>query len=115
MFDPGDGVIKMLAGIYYSQTDRKDLALEKYKEGLQLMPDSAELNYNIGLLYSELGQWSKANEHAVKAYSLGSQLPGLKRRLIRNDAWNPDILESQVVTQEVVTDTDTERTGGDNL
>ena len=96
-FRPDDGTVRMLAGIYYARSGVNDKALEAYSEGLALLPDSAELHYNIGLLYTKLGRLHEANEHAVRAYMLGAQLPGLKRKLIRLDAWNPDIVEPEAV------------------
>ncbi len=94
-FNPKDGNVRLLAGIYFARSGENEKALEAYREGLSLMPDSLDLNYNIGLLYAKLGRLAEANEHAVRAYQLGAQLPGLKRKLIRLDAWNPDIAEPQ--------------------
>lgn len=100
VFNPEDGTVRMLAGIYYARQDKLEEAEQSYLEALELMPDSAELHYNLGLLYIERGNDAAANEHAVRAYSLGSQLPGLKRKLIRRKAWNPDILEAQALESE---------------
>lgn len=100
IFNPEDGTVHMLAGIYYARLEDLEKAEESYLQALELMPDSAELHYNIGLLYLKRGDDAAANEHAVRAYSLGSQLPGLKRKLIQRRAWNPDILEAQALESE---------------
>ncbi|MBT8144918.1 MAG: tetratricopeptide repeat protein [Gammaproteobacteria bacterium] len=97
-FNPEDGMVYMLKGIYLARTGKNEQALTAYQRGLELVPDAADLHYNVGLLYAELGRLEKANEHAVRAYTLGAQLPGLKRKLIRLDAWNPDIATSAEVT-----------------
>lgn len=91
-FEPKDGTVHMLEGIYAARLDQLERAELSYQRALEIMPDSAELHYNVGLLYFELGRYAAANEHAVKAYSLGSQLPGLRRKLIRKGAWDPDII-----------------------
>jgi tetratricopeptide (TPR) repeat protein len=43
--------------------------------------NSAEINYALGLLYFDNKRYDDARECAVKAYSLGYPLPGLKRKL----------------------------------
>ena len=43
--------------------------------------DSAEINYNLGLVSLELGEVDAAVDYARKAYSAGYPLPGLKRKL----------------------------------
>jgi tetratricopeptide (TPR) repeat protein len=44
--------------------------------------NSAEINYNLGLYYLELGRFDDARECAARAYSLGYPLPGLKKKLM---------------------------------
>lgn len=89
-FNPADGTVQMLAGIYHARLRKYEAAHESYRNALALIPDSSELHYNLGLLYLKMQQPQMANEHAVTAYRLGAQLPGLKRQLIRSGAWNPD-------------------------
>ena len=86
-FKPDDGVVRMLYGIHQYKLGKLDKALMQYDAALQIMPDSAELHNNLGLLYVARGDYVKANEHANKAYSLGFPLPGLRNRLIELDAW----------------------------
>lgn len=100
MFRPQDSAVRMLMGIYYAQTENDQQALEEYREGLRLDPDSVELHYNLGLLLADIGQLEQANMHAVRAYQLGWQLPGLKRKLIRLKAWNPDLAAQPVAVDE---------------
>jgi hypothetical protein len=40
------------------------------------------LNYNIGLLYFDMGDYAKAVEHARVAYNAGYPLVGLRKKLI---------------------------------
>lgn len=44
---------------------------------------SAQLNYMLGLVLVDLGEFDAAREHARKAYELGYPLPGLRDRLAR--------------------------------
>jgi len=87
-FNPKDGVVRMIYGVYLSRLGKYTQALQRYEEALQLMPDSAETHYNMGLLYFDIKQYDKSLAHASKAYELGYQLPGLRNRLERIGIWN---------------------------
>ena len=50
---------------------------------------SAEIHYNLGLIYLELGDADRALEQAHAAYALGYPLPGLRNRLQRMGKWRP--------------------------
>ena len=54
---------------------------EQYEQAIALMPNSPEPHYNLGLLYVDLGDLTKAAEQADRAYALGYPLDGLKRKL----------------------------------
>ena len=45
--------------------------------------DSAEINYNLGLVLLELGELDEAERRAQLAYGLGYPLQGLRRKLER--------------------------------
>ena len=45
--------------------------------------DSAEINYNLGLVSLELGELDEAERYAQLAYELGYPLPGLRAKLQR--------------------------------
>jgi len=74
-FRPEDGTVHLIYGIYLARKGDRQDALEQYGEALSLLPDSAEVHYNMGLLYVEMGDFGKAREHAAKAYALGYPLP----------------------------------------
>lgn len=88
-FNPDDGTVQMLAGIYNARRGKLQDAHESYLNAMALIPESSELHYNLGLLYLKMNEKQRANEHAVTAYRLGAQLPGLKRKLINTGAWDP--------------------------
>jgi len=82
-----DGVVWLVYGIYLHKDERFDEAVEKYQVADDLMPNSAEVKYNLGLAYVELGEMELARDAAIRAYQLGHPLPGLKNQLKRAGAW----------------------------
>jgi len=84
---PRDGTVRMIYGTYLFKSGEREAALKRYEEALALMPDSAEVHYNMGLLEVELERFDAALEHAHKAYALGYPLEGLKNRLKRAGKW----------------------------
>jgi hypothetical protein len=57
-----------------------------------MSPDSAEIQYDIGLVYVELGDYKQANLYAARAYQGGYPLPGLRHKLERLGQWSPPVL-----------------------
>lgn len=84
---PQDGNVRMIYGIYLRKKGDMDGALRRYKQALVLEPDSAEVHYNLGLLYLDIDQIELARQHAEKAYALGYPLQGLRNQLFRRGAW----------------------------
>lgn len=87
-FAPNDGAVHMLHGVYLLKKGRKDDAIKSLELARDLgSAEDANLNYNLGLAYLEVGQFDKSLAHAHKAYALGFPLPGLKNRLQRANKW----------------------------
>ncbi len=86
-FQPADGMVRMLYGIYKARLGQNEEALEYYSHAEALMPESSELHYNLGLLLTNLDRHEDALPHAQRAYAMGFPLPGLKRRLIKSGHW----------------------------
>ncbi len=80
-FKPLDGTVRVIHGIYLHRLGMHEKALSVYKKAEKLLPNSPELTYNMGLLYFNMGKYSKAVESARRAYSMGYTLSGLKRKL----------------------------------
>lgn len=80
-FKPDDGMVWLIYGNYQTRKSDFDEALEGYNRAKTLMPDNAEVDYNLGLLYLKRGEYEKALDHANAAYASGYPLEGLKRRL----------------------------------
>lgn len=87
-FKPDDGMVRMIYGIYLHKKGDYEGALLRYQEALELMPDSAEAHYNLGLLYTDLKRYREALDSARRAYALGYPLPGLQVRLRRAGVWS---------------------------
>ena len=80
-FNPSDGIAHMIYGIFLHKQDKLSEALAEYKLAVQLVPNSAETHYNLGLLYAEMRDYKNAKRHAQQAYALGYPLSGLKDKL----------------------------------
>lgn len=87
-FRPNDGMVHMIYGIYLHKQNNSSEAAEEYQKAAKLMPDSAEVHYNLGLLYADQQQFDSALQHAQRAYELGYPLDGLKNKLISAGAWS---------------------------
>lgn len=88
-FKPDDPIPRLLYGIYLQGKDDLEGARDQYEIALRIDPDSAEVNYNAGLLYLKLGENEKALKAAHTAYANGHQLPGLRNQLKRRGLWEP--------------------------
>ncbi len=87
-FQPKDGMVRMIYGIYLHKKHAYKDALVRYQEALELLPDSSEVYYNMGLLYVDLKDFANAKIAAEKAYGMGYPLPGLKNQLLRAGHWD---------------------------
>lgn len=81
-FAPKDANVELLHGLYLHRIGELDKALSHYQRGLRIQPNSAEGQYNTGLLLLDMGRPEEAVVHARQAYKLGHPLPGLNNKLI---------------------------------
>lgn len=86
-FAPRDPTLHMLYGMHLHRLSKLDEALKEYKAAEQIAPESAEVHYNLGLLYLDRKDYKSAKQHAQKAYKLGFPLPGLRNRLASVGFW----------------------------
>lgn len=84
---PNDPNVHLIYGIHLYRLGRLDQALAAYKTSERIQPNSADLQYNLGLLYFEMKNYMLAKEHAKKAYQLGYPLPGLRKKLAGVSQW----------------------------
>lgn len=86
-FAPRDGTVRLVHGIYLYKAGRIEDSLEKFRAAAELSPGSAEVHYNLGLVYVQLDDLAQAKVHADRAYELGHPMAGLRNKLKRRGAW----------------------------
>jgi tetratricopeptide (TPR) repeat protein len=86
-FKPDDGMVYLIFAVYQQRKGDAAEAEKNYRKAIELMPESAEAHYNLGLHYFETKEFDKALSHAQTAYKLGYPLPGLRRKLERAGKW----------------------------
>ena len=85
VFRPRQSHVPQLMGIYLQRLGEADRAIEFYRQALELSPDAAEIQYNLGLAYFEINEFQLAAGCARQAYRLGYPLRGLQSKLRRID------------------------------
>lgn len=80
-FDSGDATVQIIYGVYLHKRRQHVDALGRYLKGEKLDPLNVELLYNIGLLYTDLGEFNKAKEYADKVYAENYPFTALRERL----------------------------------
>jgi tetratricopeptide (TPR) repeat protein len=86
-FAPDDPAVLMLYGSFLARTDRPKEALARLREAEKLETHNGTLQYNIGLVLVDLGDYPAARDYAEKAYAQGISLPGLRDRLAQKGYW----------------------------
>jgi tetratricopeptide (TPR) repeat protein len=84
---PNDPNVHLIYGIHLHRLGKLDQALAEYKISEKIQPNSADLQYNLGLLYFDKQQYTVAKGHAKKAYQLGYPLLGLRKKLAGVGQW----------------------------
>jgi len=81
VFNPRDGTPFLLYGVYLARNGLHQEAAKQLEQASKLLPDNAEVEYNLGLVYLDLKDFKASQAHAQRAYDLGFPLPGLRRKL----------------------------------
>ena len=68
--DAKDSEVLFNLGNLYNAENKLELARNKYLEALQVKPDFAEAHYNLGLIFSKMGDNVKAVTHLEKFLQL---------------------------------------------
>lgn len=91
-FRDNDAMVKMIYAVYLAKKGRNNEALKYLSEANELGEESANLYYNIGLVYLDLNQFDKALDYAHRAYKMGFPLPGLRDRLKKAGKWSEPVI-----------------------
>jgi tetratricopeptide (TPR) repeat protein len=86
-FRSDDDMVRIIYATYLSKKGQNIAALEQLNRIKDSDGQSANLDYNIGLVFLDLKEFDKALAHAHKAYQAGFPLPGLRNRLVRLGKW----------------------------
>jgi hypothetical protein len=81
VFSPMDGTSFLMYGVYLARNGARDDAVHQLETAAKLLPNSAEVNYNLGLVHFDLKDYKTSQMYGKRAYELGFPLPGLKRKL----------------------------------
>jgi len=86
-FKADDPLVRLVYAMYLHRKGKSSEAIVQLKEAEKLGTDSANLHYNMGLIYLDAGDFESSLTQAHKAYELGFQLEGLRNRLKRANKW----------------------------
>ncbi len=86
-FQPNDAVVRALYGVFLIRQRRNDEARVQLKAAEELGSDDAQVVYNLGLSYFDLGEFDRSLAFAKRAYSMGIPFPGLREKLSRAGRW----------------------------
>lgn len=86
-FRPEDGAARLMLGTYLVRHKRRSEATEHLEAAVRNAGENANLHYNLGLVLFDLQDYEKALWHAQKAYALGYDLPGLRKKLESAGKW----------------------------
>jgi len=82
-YAPDDPTVLQYGGIYFWKKGDVPRAEAWFLKSLEFQPDSADANYNLGLMYFDQKDMEKARKYARQAYAAGFPLPGLRDKLAR--------------------------------
>ncbi|MDJ0741179.1 MAG: hypothetical protein QNJ91_15800 [Gammaproteobacteria bacterium] len=85
-FAPEDAIVRVVFGVYLHRRSQLDSALKQYQAAEKTLPNHAELAYNLGLLYLDMGNIETARSYAERAALLGYPLTGLHRKVKEREA-----------------------------
>ncbi len=87
LFNPNDGRPFLILGIYTARLGDYRGAVKYLERADQLLPSDMNVDYNLGLVYFELKDYTKSLERAKRAYAEGFPLPGLRQKLAQAGKW----------------------------
>lgn len=95
-FRPDDTVVRLLYSDYLGKTKRPKEATEQLEITRKLAPDNGLTQYNIGLVFFELGNLDEALKQAHRAMALGANRDDLMKRLKSKGRWTEPPARSEL-------------------
>jgi hypothetical protein len=95
---PSDAVVYVIEAIHFSKAKRSNDSIAAYRKAIALDETLLDAHYNLGLELAAVGKLSEANRHAQIAYRGKYPLQGLRNRLQRLGAWDPNATVSPGVS-----------------
>lgn len=86
-FQPEDGTVRLVYGLHLIKAGNPASAIRHLELARQFGEGNANLHYNLGLAYFELGDYDRALLEARRAYELGFPLSGLRDKLQAAGRW----------------------------
>lgn len=86
-YRPDDAMVKVLHGVFLLRSGSRTEAIAKLEQAAVLDSGDANIDYNLGLAYFDVGQYEKSLQSAHRAYAAGFPLPGLREKLKRAGKW----------------------------
>ena len=86
-FRPDDAAVRLIYGIHLLKLGQAKDAIRELEATREAMPEDANIQYNLGLAYFDIGDFAQSLQCAKKAYALGFPLPGLRDKLKRAGEW----------------------------
>jgi tetratricopeptide (TPR) repeat protein len=86
-YRPEDPSVRIMYADELIKQGKRSDALRHLEVAEQNAGESAFTHYNLGLLYLDLKDYPRSQEHARKAYDLGAPLPGLRNKLAEAGKW----------------------------
>ena len=88
-FVPDDPMPRLLYASYLNDRKRTPEARTQLGEAERLRgdPSNFDFDYNLGLLYFDVGVYDKSFDAAKRAYALGAPLPALMNKLKAKGQW----------------------------
>ncbi len=87
VFRPDDTVARLIYANYLSGNGRKSDATRELETVVRQAPDNAFTQYNVGLIYFELGEFDRALAQAHRAQGMGFERQDLKDQLVAAGKW----------------------------
>ena len=86
-FAPDDVIVRMLYAQFLGQNKRVEDAVRQLNFAIKLAPENAITQYNVGLVFMELGQHDRALEQAHLALKMGYTRAELTDSLKKVNRW----------------------------